>query len=107
MSFEDIYLWFEPHVSKILRFEFGIADPVFWVFILLIFLVSVRMWGAKKALSFSLATAAALVINTFVEDYVSRVLYRPDDLFRFIIRGVTILLIAVIGIYYTFLKSDY
>jgi hypothetical protein len=107
MSFEEIFLWLEPYLNKMLRFQFEISDPVFWVFILLIFLVSVRMWGAKKALSFSLATAAILVINTFAEDYVSRALYRPDDLFRFIVRGVTILLVAIIGIYYTFLKSDY
>ena len=107
MSFQQIFLGIEPYVDKILRFQFEISDPVFWVFILIIFLLSVRMWGKKKALSFSLETAAALVINTYAEDYVSQILYRPDDLFRFIVRGFTILLIAVIGIYYTFLKSDY
>lgn len=107
MNLQEILLWLEPYLNKMLRFQFEITDPVFWVFICLIFLVSVRMWGVKKALSFSLVTAALLIINTFAEDYVSQALYRPDDLFRYIVRGVAILLIAIIGIYYAFLKSDY
>lgn len=107
MSFEQIFETFEPYLERILRFRFEISDPVFWVFILIIFLLSVRMWGKKKALSFSLVVAATLVINTYAEDFVAQVLYRPDDLFRFIVRGITILFIATIGIYYTFLKSDY
>jgi hypothetical protein len=107
MSFQQFFATFEPYVNKILRFKFEISDPVFWVFILIIFLLSRRIWGNKKSLSFSLVVAAALVINTHIEEFVAQALYRPDDLFRFIVRGVTILFIAVIGIYYTFLKSDY
>ena len=107
MSFEQIFETLQPYLEKILSFKFEISDPVFWVLILIIFLLSVRMWGNKRALSFSLVVAAALVINTYLEDFVAQVLYRPDDLFRFIVRGITILFIAIIGIYYTFLKSDY
>ena len=107
MDFQEIFLWAEPYLNKMLRFQFEISDPVFWVFICIIFLVSVRMWGVKKALSFSLITAAVLVVNTFAEDFVSQAFYRPDDLFRYLVRGVAILLIAIIGIYYAFLKSDY
>ena len=107
MSFQEILAIFQPYLDKFRSFRFEITDSFFWVFILIIFLLSLRMWGKKKALSFSLVTAAALVINTHVEDFVAQVLYRPDDLFRFIVRGVTILFIAIVGIYYTFLKSDY
>ena len=107
MSFEQIFETFQPYLENILRFRFEISDPVFWLFILIIFFLSVRMWGNKRALSFSLVLAATLVINTYAEDFVAGVLYRPDDLFRFIVRGITILFIVIIGIYYTFLKSDY
>ena len=107
MSFQEIFVTFRPYLNKILSFKFEISDPVFWAFIIIIFIFSLKAWGRKKALSFSLVLAAALVINTHVEDFVAQVLYRPDDLFRFIVRGGTILLVAIIGIYYTFLKSDY
>jgi hypothetical protein len=107
MSFEQISETLQPYLENILRFRFEVFDPVFWLFILIIFFFAVRMWGNKRALSFSLVVAASLVINTYAEDFVARVLYRPDDLFRFIIRGITVLFIFTIGIYYTFLKSDY
>ncbi len=106
MSFQAISDIFQPYVDKFLIFKFEISDPFFWAFILIIFLITVRMWGKKKALSFSLMLASALVINTHVEDFVSQAFYRPDDLFRFVIRGVTILFIAIIGIYYAFLRND-
>jgi len=106
MSFQEILAMFQPYIDKFRSFRFEITDSFFWVFILIILLVTAKMWGRKKALSFSLVTAAALIINTHVEDFVAQAFYRPDDLFRFVVRGVTILFIATIGIYYTFLKSD-
>ncbi len=106
MSFSDILSFFQPYIDKMTNFQFEVSDPFFWIFILIIFFICGRMWGTKKSMSFSLVIAAALVVNTHVESFVSAALYRPDDLFRFIVRGVTILFIAGIGIYYTFLKAD-
>lgn len=106
MSFQDISVAFQPYIDKFLSFKFEISDPFFWVFILIIFLITAKMWGKKKAVSFSLVVAATLVINTHLEDFVSQLFYRPDNLFRFVVRGITILFIASIGIYYVFLKSD-
>ena len=107
MSFEQISETLQPYLANILRFRFEVFDPVFWLFILIIFYFSVKLWGNKRALSFSLVVAATLVVNTYAEDFISQFLYRPDDLFRFIVRGITILFLVTISLYHAFLKSDY
>ena len=107
MNIEHISEILQPYLANILKFRFEVSDPVFWLLILIIFYFAVRMWGNKRALSFSLVVAATLVVNTYAEDFISQLLYRPDDLFRYIVRGVTLLFLIIMSLYHAFLKSDY
>ena len=96
-----------PYLNDLKNFEFYYLNPLFWMFFLLLFLILLRSWKAKKALSFSLSLAAILLINTKIEHFVSG-LRRTTEGFdaNIIVRMISGMVIVFICIYYFLVRED-
>lgn len=107
----DIYLdalkaGLSSHLKSLQNFDFSFFNPLFWIFLLILFLVLLRFWETKKSFSFCFTIGVVLLATTEMERYVTDLFTRPGEtLDLFVIRISSLLLISVISLYYLFLKD--
>jgi hypothetical protein len=83
---------------------FSADNPVFWLFVLLTFLLLSTAWIDRKALSFCILAAAALLFLTFLENYLPGVIGEPGEPFdTSALRLIWFFGMAVLFLMYAFL----
>ncbi|MDD4954722.1 MAG: hypothetical protein PHP17_01615 [Candidatus Omnitrophica bacterium] len=93
--------------AELLRFNFSVTNPVFWLFFLVILLVLVRSWKIKKAFSFCFVIALVLLAETKIENHIIEFFKRNREQFDpLLIRIACIVVIFVVSLYYFFVKSN-
>jgi len=96
-----------PYFDDIKNFQFTVANPLFWAFIFATFLIFLKLWTFRKALSFCVILVVLLLATTKIENIVLADFNKSDDLFYpFAIRLISALFISLAFIYYAFLKGD-
>ena len=98
---------FSQHLQELLRFKFLPFNPVFWIFFLILFLITLRFWARNKSFSFCIVVAAILLLSTKVEKIVVDFFARGKESFDpFLLRIATLVIILLTIIYYSFIKGE-
>jgi len=106
-DFDAIRRIFLYHLYRLGNFHFTFTNPVFWLFLLLLFLTLLTFWRLKKALSFSLIVALILLGATKFENFLGNIFTGSGESFDpTMVRLLSITFIAFIFIYYAFIKRD-
>lgn len=95
---------FIGHFNELKDFYFTFDNIAFWTFLLVFFLLLLRVWSTNKAFSFCLLIAIVLLGTTKMESLVVgtfNTTFEPG-----IIRIISLIIISIISIYYVFIKSD-
>lgn len=99
---------FFTYLNDLSNFNFSVSNPVFWILFCMLLLVLLGKWKIKKALSFSLVIAIILLMATKIEAITINSFKKMGESFDgIIIRIITIILVCMVVMYYTFMKSDY
>lgn len=108
MNFSGLTQWFSSNLASLKNFQFSIFNPVFWIFFAILFLIAMKLWRSKKAFSFSLVVAFILLVTTKVEELINRALIAQygGTLDPSFLRIGAIFFIAVVWIYYAFIRSE-
>lgn len=105
----DIYfkvfkITFAPYYKALNNFHFHFYNPLFWVFLLILFLILLRYWQEGKAFSFCLILAIILLGTTKFESMTREALANYGQTFDpLAARVLALVIIGVISICYAFL----
>jgi hypothetical protein len=103
-TYEKMYF---AYLESLRNFQFSIANPVFWVFLVILFLILLRFWLPKKSFSFCLIVAIVLLGETQAENYLTGLLAKSQETMDLtIIKVISLLIIFVTFIYYAFIKGE-
>lgn len=95
---------FAQGINEIRQLEFYPTNPVFWIAMLVLFLLLSTAWIDRKALQFCILAGAALLLLTFLEDYLPTVVGEPGEPFdTSALRLIWFFGIAVLFIMHAFL----
>jgi len=107
INFEVMRQGLQPHLESLKNFNFSYQNPLFWIFLFVIFLVLTKPWGAKKAFAFSLILGAVLLATTAFEQMFFRTMVNPGETFDpTIIRIVSGVVIAFTVLYFALIKQN-
>jgi len=98
-TLKEIFL---THLETLKDFYFSVSNPLFWIFFVICFLILSRFCGARKSFSFCTIVAIILLAYSKLEGIAAHRLGVSDP---FLIRGLVLFIIAVIFIYYFFIKD--
>jgi len=95
-----------PYLDSLKNFNFSFLNPLFWVFIFVLFLILLRFWQTKKSFSFCLTIAIILLATTKLEGLLADKLTTPTETFDpILIRVSSCFIITVVGLYYAVIKE--
>jgi len=98
---------FSEYFSELIRFNFSVVNPVFWLFFLIVLLILVKSWKIKKAFSFCFVIALILVAETQVENHVMDFFRRNREQFDpLLIRISCVVIILAVSLYYFFIRGN-
>ena len=96
-----------PYLDSLKSFNFSYLNPLFWVFIFVLFLILLRFWQAKKSFSFCLITSIILLASTKLEGFLANKLTTSIETFDpLLIRIISCFIIVIIGLYYAVMKGE-
>ncbi|MFA6281814.1 MAG: hypothetical protein WCY05_04865 [Candidatus Omnitrophota bacterium] len=99
---------FFTYLNELSSFNFVVSNPVFWLFFSILFLLLLKIWAAKKAFSFCIVIAFVLLAATKIEAHVSRFFIQAEGSFDgILIKIATIVIICIVVLYYSCMKSNY
>ncbi|MDP2922332.1 MAG: hypothetical protein Q8O30_01240 [Candidatus Omnitrophota bacterium] len=98
---------FSQHYKELLSFKFHLLNPVFWLFFLILFLITLRFWATRKAFSFCTIIAVILLACTKVESSIVSFFAHAGEKFDpFLIRIGFITILMLVLLYYFFIKGE-
>lgn len=98
---------FGAGLEALKEFQFSISNPVFWLSLIILFFIAMRFWKPKKALYFSLVIGGILLATTKTESVIGQAIRRGGETFDpMVLRISALFFIAVVWLYYGFIKSD-
>ena len=107
MNLDEIIKILLPHFETLKRFQFTYNNPLFWAGLVLAFLILSWSWGGKQSFSFCLLTGLILLGTTKLEIIIIEVAVKGGETFDpFILRAASLFVIAIILVYYLFLKDS-
>lgn len=96
----------KPDFESIKSFQFSYFNPLFWVFLLILFLILLRIWEIKKSFSYCILLSVILLTTTKVENYLIDIWAKSGEIFDPVpIRILTFFIIVIISIYYATIKE--
>lgn len=106
MDLEVIKTGFRLNLESLNKFEFNFFNPVFWLFMFILFLILRRNWMAKDAFTFCSMVSMILLLTTEFEGRIAAAVAtgvgEPDVE---IVRLVSLTVIAILFLAYTFLRK--
>jgi len=106
-NFQGLTKYFSANFASLKNFQFSPFNLVFWLFFIVVFLLLLKFWVAKKSFSFCLVVAIVLLLTTKIEKLVSTaVAGYGETLDPLIFRLAAIFFVAVVWLYYGFIRSD-
>lgn len=99
---------FFAYVNELAKFNFSVSNPVFWLFFCVLFLLLLKLWDIRKAFSFCVVVALILFVATKAQAHASRFFSQAGESFDgVLIKIATMVLIAIVILYYSCIKSNY
>ena len=94
------------NLQSLKNFDFSFRNPLFWLLILVMFLILLKFWQGKKAVSFSLIIASILLLATQLETlFKGHLTAVAGDMGPFVVRLLSLFLIFVILLYYALIRE--
>jgi len=101
---DDFKTVFITNLNALKDFNFTISNPVFWLFVFVLFVILIKMWDIRKAFSFSALVVMILVFSTEIEKYLGGVFNQPGEFFDpLLIRFIAMALISILALLYFFM----
>ncbi|MFA5007678.1 MAG: hypothetical protein WC546_00425 [Candidatus Omnitrophota bacterium] len=98
---------FLVYFHQLLRFDFSVTNPVFWLFLLVILFILTKLWKTKKALSFCFVVALILLSATKIENYIAPLIIKNGGSFDpLLIRIGCLFIILIVLLYYSFIREN-
>ena len=94
-----------PQLEALKNFNFSFRNPLFWVFLFLLFLVLTRFWDVRKSFSFCLIVGILLLLSTELGWYIG-VLFGNAPFALFLVKLFSLFVIAIIFLYYALIKDS-
>jgi len=96
-----------PYLDSLRNLNFSYLNPLFWIFLLLLFLILLKFWKAKKSFSFCLILAIILLATTKLENVTANIVAKFQGEFDpIIIRALSGIIIVFVSLYYFLIKED-
>jgi hypothetical protein len=97
-------LWkVNPYILELLKFQFKVTNPVFWLLWFVIFLSLSHLWSTKKAIQFCLIIALLLLAYTHIETQLRAMTISSGDTFEAaFVRIIPCVTIAIVIISFIF-----
>ena len=105
IDLEELKINLEHYLYDLRNFHFSFSNPLFWGFLIVVFSILSRFWGAKKSFSFCLIIAVVLLATTKLQGFTINMTAAPIYAFiPLLIRIFSLFAIAIIVLYYTVIK---
>jgi len=91
------------HLESLQVFHFSALNPLFWAFLFILFLILSRFWKTRKSFSFCVVIAIVLLACSKLEHSAANALGSSTS---FMIRGLSLFIIAIVSLYYFFIRND-
>jgi len=102
---ETLKTIFSPYYQSLKNFQFLFYNPLFWVFLLILFFILLRFWESGKAFSFCLIIAGVLLGLTRLESFLTTLLAKHGASFDPLpLRILSIVIIVVVSVCYFFIS---
>jgi len=95
-----------PYIDELKDFQFRIANPLFWFFVLIVLFFLNCFWRFKKAFLFCLLTALILLITTALENSMAEILTKSVLFDHIVLRYISLFLILGVFLYFFFIRLD-
>lgn len=95
-----------PYLKELRNFHFSLFNPLFWVFLLILFLILSRAWEYRKSFSYCSILAILLLAMTMLENSLAATLAKSEVFDATVLRIITIFVILMVTLYYLFIRSD-
>ncbi|MFC1514417.1 hypothetical protein ACFL5X_00760 [Candidatus Omnitrophota bacterium] len=96
----------EPHFEELKELNFTFANPVFWIFMILLFVLVTRFWNGKKGFSFTLMISAMLLLTTKMEAMTEAwLLSRGEGFDPLPVRTIAFFVMMMVFFYYTLIRE--
>jgi len=105
-ALKNIYGTIQPHINELQNFKFSFGNPVFGFLILLALLLLSKVWDLKKSFSYCLTVASTLYLTSIITTHMTRSIDSTTITYADIIKGIAIIIIVAITIYYIFIKGE-
>ncbi len=89
------------YIKELGDWHFYYSNPLFWIFLTLLFFLSLFFWRAKKSFSFCFAIGVTLLLSTRVDSLTSAMLFGYPT-----VRMIMICVLIFTIMYYIFIKKD-
>ncbi len=104
--FDALKMGLKPYFESLKSFQFSYFNPLFWVFLFLLFLILLRVWEIKKSFSYCVILSLVLLATTELESYLIDIWSKSGEIFDpSPIRILAFFIIVIISIYYTTIKE--
>jgi hypothetical protein len=105
LFFENFKSDFITNYNLLKDFHFTFDNPVFWIFIFLLFFVLLEIWDLRNAFSFTAIVTTVLLLTTKAENYLTVLFSRPGETFdAFLMRVMAIVFISFLFFLYIFIR---
>lgn len=95
----------QPDIQEMQNFHFYFSNPVFGLFILIVFLILAKFWGLKKSFSYCLVVSSILYLTTKITAHANLPIEGSAISYADIIKFIAIFMIALISVYYFLIKD--
>lgn len=103
--FNALKMSIAPYFKELKNYHFSLFNPLFWVFLLILFLILSGRWGRRKSTSFCFLVGAVLLVTTAIANRMANILSK-SKIFDFdVLRMISLSVIALIAIYYLLIKD--
>lgn len=96
----------QPYLAELKDFQFRIANPLFWVLVLIAAFFLNCFWQFKKAFIFCLLVAIILLITTALENSMAEILSKSLLFDYLVLRYISLFVIFCVSVYFFFIKLD-
>ena len=95
-----------PYLSELKAFHFSFLNPLFWLFLILLFLLLARFWENKRAFSFCVILTIVLLATTKTENLLVDIFTRSGSVLDpLLVKIFSLFVILIIFLYYAFVKQ--
>lgn len=95
---------FIPYLDSLKGFHFSFLNPLFWLFLFILFLILRVFWYLEKSFYFCAMLAIILLATSKIENYMTIAIF-GEDLTTLLIRILALFVILMMFLYYAFLRD--